>query len=165
MRDARGHLLTLGLAAAAAGCGAPDEVPLPNATAERLVEAMNRAELATYLEVLPPLASLDRHFDCPAEDALVSAMERTREDAPGLLDTWRSEGLRMALRRFDLAGAEQLALSEGDTHRDCLVKAPVDVLTVAVTLEMRRGGRSEQVVEAWPFWRFSDDPAWYHARF
>jgi hypothetical protein len=163
MRGARGHLLTLGLTAA--GCGASDEVQLPTSTAERLVEALNRTELAAYLELLPPLASLDRHFDCPAEHALVAAAERTREDAPGLLDAWRSEGLRMTLRRFDLAGAEQLALSEGDTHRDCLVKAPVDVITVAVTLEMRRRGRTEQVVEAWPFWRFPDDPAWYHARF
>jgi hypothetical protein len=158
-------LLNTGLAALLAGCGASDETSPPRTTAERVLDALNRGELSAYLSALPSPSQLERHFDCPPEHALVAAIARTREDALGVLDTWRSEGLRVSLRAFDLAQAEQLSLSEGDTHRDCLVRAPVDVVTVDVTLEMRRRGHRDQLVETWPFWRFSDDPTWYHARF
>ncbi len=138
---------------------------MPNDTAERVVEALNRADLDGYLDAMPSPAQLAQHFDCPPERALVAAIERTRENAPGLLDAWRTAGVRMSLSTFDLTHAEHLALAPGDTHRDCLVKAPVHVVTVGVTLEMQREGRTEKVIEAWPFWRFSDDPAWYQARF
>jgi hypothetical protein len=149
-----------------AACGASDEgasAPLP--TAERLVRAMNGADLASYLATFPDQARLAGHFDCPPEHALADALLRTRDEAPQLLDTWRASGLRMRLGRLDLAGAEQLLLTEGDSHRDCLVKAPVEILTVPVSLEVRHSGRSEQTVERWPFWRFPDDPTWYYARF
>jgi hypothetical protein len=155
----------LGLLLAGAGCGVVDDGAAPLGTAERLVRAMNGAGLAAYLHVMPTPERLAAHFDCPPEHSLLDRLMRARDEAPGLLDAWREAGLHMRLGRFDEAGAEHLSLSEGDSHRDCLVRAPVEVLIVDVGLEVRLRGRTEQTREAWPFWRFGDDPVWYYARF
>lgn len=147
------------------GCSPSIDPSSPRGVAERVIDAMNDADLNAFLRALPPRDALARYLTCAPSHSLSDALRRAQEEAPATLPLWRQSGVQRTITRFDERNAESEILSTGDTLRNCTVTESMEVKRVNVTLLSKRGGQSEENTELWPFWRFGDDPRWYYTRF
>jgi len=150
---------------AACHCSPKPPADSPRAVAEAVVQALNTNGLAVYVEALPRRADVDAHLDCGDRDTVGAVLARTIEEAPVMLEGWRQAGMRVRLTALHEAEAEVLQLSVGESVRDCTVKAVFEIKRIPIHLTITKGGRTEELREVWPFWRFPGRDRWNYARF
>jgi len=149
----------------ACGCSPSIDEMGPRGVAERVVAAMNDADIPLFFNALPSEAALARALRCSPNHSLSNALRRVQEEAPATLPLWREAGVYTKIIRFDEKNAEVEILSPGETVRNCTVLEPMEIKRIDITFINRRGGRREETRERWPFWRFDGDPHWYYTRF
>lgn len=154
-------LVALGVTSAGGpACGGGHDQSSPRGVAEAIVRAMDRGEADVTLSLLAPEQRVREAFECK-NDGLGRALARARDDVRASYEELRQTGVRVTLAGFDGKGSESLRLAAGESWRDCVARAPVEVHRARLTLVYKKGARADEDGERWDFVKLPPDDLWW----